>query len=88
MTNQTATIHDINGHVNPKLPLCLVEIASVYGNQVVRPIGIVATTFAEIAGTKTLTAATLRNIRKLGYRIVIESGGSGRGYDFLNKFIG
>lgn len=88
MTNQTATIHDITASVNPKLPLCLVEIASVYGNQVVRPIGIVAKTFAYIAGTKTLTASTLRSIRKLGYRVVIESGGAGRGYDFLNTFIG
>jgi glycerol uptake facilitator-like aquaporin len=84
----TATIHDLNAHVNPKLPLCLVEIASVYGNQVVRPIGIVAQTFAEIAGTKTLTAATLRSIQKLGYRVVIESGGAGPGYDFLNKLVG
>jgi hypothetical protein len=88
MTIQTSTVHEFTAHVNPKLPLCLVEIASVYGNQVVRPVGIVAKTFAEIAGTKTLTAATLRSIRKLGYRVVIESGGEGRGYDFLNKFIG
>jgi hypothetical protein len=84
----TAQVQNITEYVNSRLPLCLVEIASVYGNQVVRPIGIVAQTFADIAGTKTLTAATLRNIRKLGYRVVIESGGEGRGYDFLNKFIG
>lgn len=88
MTSQTAQIHNITSAVNPKLPLCLVEIASVYGNQVIRPVGIVAQTFAEIAGTKTLTAATLRSIRKLGYRITIESGGAGRGYDFLKQFIG
>ncbi|MEY9235381.1 hypothetical protein ABIF78_007704 [Bradyrhizobium japonicum] len=58
--------------VNPKLPLCLFELRDQYGATVVRPVGIVAETFAEIAGTKTLTPHALRNIRKLGYRIVIE----------------
>jgi hypothetical protein len=85
MSAQVQNLHDA---ANPKLPLCLVEIANQYGTTVVRPIGIVAHTFADIAGTKTLTAASLRNIRKLGYRVVIESGGEGRGYDLLNKFIG
>lgn len=85
MSAQVQNLHD---HVNPRQPLCLVEIASQYGATVVRPIGIVAQTFAEIAGTKTLTASTLRSIRKLGYRVVIESGGAGRGYDLLNSFVG
>jgi hypothetical protein len=89
MTQHTTTIHPIptSDHVNPRLPLCMVEIASQCGSTVIRPTGIVAATFAEIAGTKTLTASTLRNIRKLGYRIMIESGGAGRGYDMLNSFI-
>jgi hypothetical protein len=84
----TASVQNITDHVNPRQPLCLVEIASQYGTTVVRPIGIVAQTLAEIAGTKTLTASTLRSIRKLGYRVVIESGGAGRGYGLLDKFIG
>jgi hypothetical protein len=86
-TSTSATIHQINSHVDARLPLCLVEIASQYGATVIRPIGIVAQTFASIAGTKNLTASTLRDIRKLGYRVVIESGGNGQGYDLLNKFI-
>lgn len=81
-------VQALHSNVNPRQPLCLIEVANQYGTTVVRPIGIVAQTFADIAGTKTLTANTLRNIRKLGYRIVIESGGAGRGYDFLASFIG
>jgi hypothetical protein len=88
MTSHTATIHQFNGHADARLPVCSVEIKDQFGNTTICPIGIVAETFASIAGTKTLTASTLRDIRKLGYRIVIESGGSGRGYDLLNRFIG
>jgi hypothetical protein len=84
----TAQVQNLHSAINPRQPLCLIEIASQYGTTTVRPIGIVAQTFADIAGTKTLTPATLRNIRKLGYRITIESGGSGRGYDLLTTFIG
>jgi hypothetical protein len=82
MTAQVQNLHN-NLHNT-----CMVELRDQYGTTVVRPIGIVAQTFADIAGTKTLTAATLRNIRTLGFHIMIESGGSGRGYDFLAKFIG
>jgi hypothetical protein len=84
----SAQVRSITDAIDSRLPLCIVEIASQYGNTVVRPVGIVAKTFAEIAGTKTLTRDTLAGVRKLGYRIVIESGGSGKGYDMLNRFIG
>jgi hypothetical protein len=70
------------------LPVCIVGLREVYGNTTVYPVGIVAQTFADVAGTKTLTANTLRCIKKLGYRIAIESGGEGRGYEFLNSMIG
>lgn len=82
-----AQIHPLHERVNPNLPVCIVQIASVYGNPVVRPFGIVAQTFADIAGTKTLTAETLRGIKKLGYRIAIESGGEGRGYELIERMV-
>jgi len=84
---QTAQIHTLHDRVNPNLPICIVQIASVYGNTVVRPFGIVAQTFADIAGTKTLTAGTLRGVKKLGYRIVVESGGEGRGDEFIERMV-
>ena len=46
-----------------------VKIKSIYGEMKAYPIGNDAQTFADIAGTKTLTAATLRHIAKLGYAI-------------------
>jgi hypothetical protein len=84
----TTQVHQIHDTANAHRTICFVEIANQYGNLVVRPIGTVAHAFAEIAGQKTLTSHTLRQIKKLGYRITIESGGEGWGYDFLNKFIG
>lgn len=46
-----------------------VEVRSVYGQQAVYPACPDALVFAGIAGTKTLTHATLCAIERLGYRI-------------------
>ena len=46
-----------------------VTIRRVYGNPVIYPACEQARQFARIAGTKTLTLDTLRQIRALGYTI-------------------
>jgi hypothetical protein len=47
-----------------------VEVKSVYGQQKVYPLCAKAKTFAEIAGSKTLTHRTLCQIEALGYEII------------------
>ena len=46
-----------------------VEIKSVYGEIKVYPVCEKAKAFALIAGTKTLTAGTLKLVRELGYTV-------------------
>ena len=46
-----------------------IEIKSQYGQTVAHPICCKAKLFAKIAGTKTLTMETLKNVRALGYEI-------------------
>ena len=48
-----------------------VQIKSVYGTETVYPACPDAVTFAGIAGTRTLTADTLRRIAALGYTIEV-----------------
>lgn len=50
----------------------LIKIRSVYGNEAYYPVCNDAKSFASIAGTTTLTLATLRSIVKLGYQIGVE----------------
>ena len=50
-----------------------VEVRSVYGVETVYPVCAKAKAFAAIAGQKTLTVATLRQVRALGYSIVLTS---------------
>ena len=57
-------------HTSPKV--ALVRLATQYGQQVVIPLDEEALTFAEIAGTKTLTTATIKLMKKLGYMIQVE----------------
>jgi hypothetical protein len=47
-----------------------VETKSVYGQIKVYPACPFSATFAEIAGTKTLSERNLRSIRKLGYAVI------------------
>jgi hypothetical protein len=46
-----------------------VQIRTLYGNRVIYPACEVSRNFARIAGTKTLTPLTLRQIQALGYEI-------------------
>lgn len=50
-----------------------VQIRNVYGNETVYPACPAAVTFAAIAGTKTLTADTLRLVERLGYTIEVDA---------------
>ena len=52
----------------------LVQIKSVYGEEKIYPICDKAHAFAAIAGTKTLTAQTLRQVKALGYAIKVSRG--------------
>lgn len=49
-----------------------IEIKQVYGNETIYPVCDNAKLFATIAGTKTLTRASLQCIKALGYEIVIK----------------
>jgi len=50
-------------------PSITVEIRDVYGNPTVYPMDEAARLFADIAGTTTLTSATIKRIKALGYHI-------------------
>lgn len=47
----------------------LIEIKTVYGQKAYVPLCETAKTFAEIAGTKTLTRQTIDAMKRLGYTI-------------------
>lgn len=47
----------------------LLDARHVFGSPTIYPVCETAKTFARIAGTKTLTTATLKEILKLGYTI-------------------
>ena len=49
-----------------------VIIISNYGREAIYPACPKSQTFAHIAGTKTLTRATLRHIKALGYTVNVE----------------
>jgi hypothetical protein len=49
-----------------------VRIANNYGNRVVYPVCQCAHTFAELAGTTTLTDRTISLIKSLGYTIDVQ----------------
>lgn len=48
----------------------IITTKSVYGNTLIYPVCPIALGFAEIAGTKTLSAGNLRTIRAMGYTVV------------------
>ena len=50
-----------------------VKIKDVYGTATIYPLCDKAQTFAAIAGTKTLTRATIKHIKALGYEIQVLS---------------
>ena len=48
-----------------------VEIITLYGRPVIYPVCQHAKTFADIAGTRTLTTQVIDKIKQLGYSIVV-----------------
>jgi len=48
-----------------------VEIKSQYGANVIHPVCDKAKTFAQIAGTKTLTRDAIQNIKALGFTVEV-----------------
>lgn len=50
-------------------PTITVEFKDVYGVRTCYPVCEAARTFARIAGTKTLTADTLRHVKDLGFTV-------------------
>ena len=48
-----------------------VEIKSQYGAYVIHPVCDKAKTFAQIAGTKTLTRDAIQNIKSLGFTVEV-----------------
>ena len=50
-----------------------VKIKAVYGRDLVYPLCPKAICFANVAGTDTLTESTIMWIKKLGYRIKVQS---------------
>ena len=51
----------------------VVEVKSVYGNDLIYPVSNNAILFAKIAGTKTLSPSVMRTIIGLGYFIEVKS---------------
>jgi len=50
-----------------------VTIKTVYGVETVYPVCNDAHTFAQIAGTKTLTLETISNVKRLGYSVALQN---------------
>jgi len=48
-----------------------IKIKDVYGNRTIYPACPVAETFAQIAGTKTLTMSVIEKVKRLGYEVVV-----------------
>lgn len=51
----------------------IVQIKSVYGNEVIYPVCEHSKLFAELAGTKTLTKQAVNVIKNLGYTVTVEA---------------
>lgn len=62
----------MNTTIESTKPSITVEIRDVYGKPTVYPKDAAARTFADIAGTTTLTDMTLKRIVALGYQINVE----------------
>lgn len=50
----------------------IVKITNVFGNRTIYPINEEAKIFARIAGTKTLTESTIKNMKALGYDVYVQ----------------
>ena len=49
----------------------IVQIKNVYGEEKIYPVCDKAQAFAAIAGTRTLTLQTIKQVKKLGYRVEV-----------------
>ena len=56
--------------MTPQAKTVTVTVRRVYGMPVIYPADANARSFADIAGTKTLTRQTVRHIKNLGFEIV------------------
>jgi hypothetical protein len=52
----------------------LIKFKNVYGTEAIYPVCDKAKLFAQIAGTRTLTNATLRDVKALGFEIRVSTG--------------
>lgn len=50
-----------------------VRVKNNYGNNLVYPVCDKAKLFASIACSKTLTSATIKDIKSLGYKVIVEN---------------
>lgn len=50
-----------------------VEIKNKYGVDYIYPVCFKAVSFAEMAGTKTLTPYVIKLIKSLGYKVIVQS---------------
>lgn len=50
-----------------------VQVKSVYGNEVFYPACPQAQLFADVAGTRTLTAQKLEMIKRAGYEVLVQT---------------
>lgn len=68
--NYTAFINNENGDLKMEIT---VQVKSVYGNEHIYPACDQAKLFADLAGTKTMTHHALQTIKKLGYKIRVQT---------------
>ena len=54
------------------MELLLVTIKTVYGKEMIYPENVVAKIFADIAGQKTLSRATLNRAQSLGFKVEVK----------------
>lgn len=67
------------------MPSIIINVQDVYGSRKAYPICLGAKRFASIAGTKTLTAHTLREVLALGYDIAVHRDGVPAGTIYGNN---
>lgn len=70
--NTINTMNNPSAHSTQTKPVITVRITSNYGTPTIYPACTVSKTFADICGTKTLTARVVKLIKQLGYDVFVE----------------